>query len=97
MTNIHNFITSHTNFPSILTLPHPNLHTILILGFETVRSLSYHGCTVVLGCRDPAKGEAAAQRILKQRPSASLHPMTVDLTSLESVKNFAHAFALQFG
>lgn len=66
-------------------------------GFETVRSLAYHGCTVVIACRDVVRGEEAASRIYKQRPNASLHPMALDLTSLASVKTFAQAFAVRFG
>ncbi|XP_050695360.1 WW domain-containing oxidoreductase-like isoform X1 [Eriocheir sinensis] len=67
------------------------------IGYETVRSLAYHGCTVVMTCRELAEGEEAAARIYKQRPSASLNPMTLDLTSLANVKTFAQAFAVRFG
>lgn len=67
------------------------------IGFETVRSLAYHGCTVVMACRDVARGESAVARIHTQRPHAALHVLQLDLASLISVKNFAHAFSLQFG
>ena len=31
------------------------------IGFETARVLAEHGATVILACRDMAKGEAAAR------------------------------------
>ena len=27
------------------------------IGFETAKCLAFHGCTVIIGCRDMVKGE----------------------------------------
>ncbi|KAK3893433.1 hypothetical protein Pcinc_002756 [Petrolisthes cinctipes] len=66
------------------------------VGYETVRSLAYHGCTVILACRDVRKGEAAVAQLQSQRPSASCHVMHLDLASLASVRTFAHTLTLRF-
>lgn len=67
------------------------------IGYETARSLAYHGCTVVFACRDLTKAEAAIARIQKQRPSSTCHALQVDLASLTSVRMFAHTFSVRFG
>ncbi|XP_068219810.1 WW domain-containing oxidoreductase [Palaemon carinicauda] len=66
------------------------------VGFETARSLAFHGCTVVFACRDIDKAEHACKRVRMQRPNAVCHPMKVDLRSLSSVKIFAHAYSVKF-
>jgi NAD(P)-dependent dehydrogenase (short-subunit alcohol dehydrogenase family) len=53
------------------------------IGFETARVLAEHGATVVLACRDTAKGEAAAARIAGPGPVSVQH---LDLGSLASVR-----------
>ncbi len=53
------------------------------IGFETARVLAEHGATVILACRDVAKGEAAAARIAGPGPVATAH---LDLGSLASVR-----------
>ncbi|KAF2347861.1 Short-chain dehydrogenase/reductase SDR [Trinorchestia longiramus] len=58
------------------------------IGFETARSLAFHGCEVIFACRDVKKANKAIADILKQRPFATCHAMQVDLRSLLSVKNF---------
>ena len=59
------------------------------IGFETARSLAAHEAQVVLGCRDGARGIAAAKRIRKRHPNAQVEPRSLDLASLESVRRFA--------
>lgn len=61
-----------------------------------MRSLAYHGCKVILACRDVRKGEAAVARLQSQRPSASCHVMHLDLASLTSVRTFAHTLINRF-
>ena len=56
------------------------------IGFETARVLAEHGATVILACRDVAKGEAAAARISGPGPVATAH---LDLGSLASVRTAA--------
>jgi NAD(P)-dependent dehydrogenase (short-subunit alcohol dehydrogenase family) len=53
------------------------------LGFETARVLAEHGATVILACRDVARGEAAAARIGGPGPVLVQH---LDLGSLASVR-----------
>jgi len=53
------------------------------IGFETARVLAAHGATVILACRDPAKGEAAAARISGPGP---VSVQRLDLGSLASVR-----------
>ncbi|MDB5312663.1 MAG: short-chain dehydrogenase/reductase [Gemmataceae bacterium] len=36
------------------------------IGYETIRQLAPHGFTVLLAARDPAKGEAAAEKLRKE-------------------------------
>jgi NAD(P)-dependent dehydrogenase (short-subunit alcohol dehydrogenase family) len=63
------------------------------LGLEIARALARAGATVVMGCRDAAKGEAAAQRLCAEIPGARLEVMVVDLAELASIRRFAQAFA----
>ncbi|XP_018022712.1 WW domain-containing oxidoreductase isoform X4 [Hyalella azteca] len=58
------------------------------IGFETARSLAFHGCQVILACRHLKKANDAIKNILKQRPFAACHAMELDLSSLQSVKDF---------
>jgi NAD(P)-dependent dehydrogenase (short-subunit alcohol dehydrogenase family) len=53
------------------------------IGFETARVLAEHGATVILACRDVAKGEAAAARLSGPGRVAVQH---LDLGSLASVR-----------
>ncbi|MFI5307390.1 MAG: oxidoreductase [Polyangiales bacterium] len=63
------------------------------IGFGAARALAEHGALVVLGCRDPARGEAAMMRIASQLPAARLELLPLDLASLASVREAARAFA----
>ncbi len=63
------------------------------LGRETARALAAAGAHVVLAVRDAdGKGEAAATTIRDQVPGASVEVGALDLTSLESVREFARWF-----
>ena len=53
------------------------------IGFETARVLAERGATVILACRDVARGEAAAARISGPGPVATA---PLDLSSLASVR-----------
>ncbi|KAG8227059.1 hypothetical protein J437_LFUL013242, partial [Ladona fulva] len=76
------------------------------IGFETARSLSLHGCTVILACRRVAEGEKAVSLIKEEAKSkgningshvvnADVEVMELDLSSLHSVKAFAINFKLK--
>src|SRR5215207_10490722 len=59
------------------------------LGLETARTLAGRGAAVVLGCRDVAKGERAADRIRDETRHADLRVVRLDLASLASVREAA--------
>jgi len=61
------------------------------IGFETARALALSGAEVILACRDPRRGEAAAGRILADAPAARVEVAPLDLGSLASVRAFAAA------
>jgi len=49
------------------------------------------GCTVILGCRNQERGEAAAQEINEATRGTAV-PLELDLSSLASVRSFVAAF-----
>lgn len=59
------------------------------LGYVTALELARQGAELVLAVRDPEKGEAAVRRIRAQLPQARLQVERLDLSSLESVREFA--------
>jgi NAD(P)-dependent dehydrogenase (short-subunit alcohol dehydrogenase family) len=62
------------------------------MGKETARELARMGAEVVLGCRSTERGEAARQEIIESTGATAVTVMTVDLSSLASVRGFAGAF-----
>jgi NAD(P)-dependent dehydrogenase (short-subunit alcohol dehydrogenase family) len=62
------------------------------LGLSTARELARHGATVVLACRDTAKGEAAAAAIAREAASARTELAALDLASLSSIEAFGDSF-----
>jgi NAD(P)-dependent dehydrogenase (short-subunit alcohol dehydrogenase family) len=62
------------------------------IGFHAARHLAMAGCSVVLGCRDAAKGSAALQRIKQESPTADVELAALDLASLRSVHSLAETF-----
>ncbi|KAG1666827.1 WW domain-containing oxidoreductase [Nymphon striatum] len=67
------------------------------IGFETAKSLAYHGAHVILACRDLKKAEEAITKIKESRPmhELSLEAMELDLGELKKVKEFASSFKLK--
>lgn len=61
------------------------------IGFETARKLAGLGAHVIFACRNLQTAQAAVDAILNQQPTASLAVMHLDLSSLESVRQFATA------
>lgn len=59
------------------------------LGRETTRGLAAAGATVVMACRNPAEGEAAAAGIRQEFPHADLQVREIDLADLASIARFA--------
>ena len=62
------------------------------IGFETAQILSRKQATVVIAVRNSEKGNAAAEKILRQNKEADLKVMKLDLANLASVKEFAEEF-----
>src|SRR5690348_7241495 len=59
------------------------------LGFEAARALARKGATLVLACRDFARGREAAAVISAESPGATVNLMRLDLASLASIRGFA--------
>jgi NAD(P)-dependent dehydrogenase (short-subunit alcohol dehydrogenase family) len=67
------------------------------LGLATARELARHGASVVLACRDTAKGAGAVKTIEAVAPNARLELAELDLASLASVEAFALSFRSSHG
>jgi len=68
------------------------------IGKETARGLAQAGATVVIACRDAAKGEEARADIAASTGAgARVSVMALDLASLSSIRAFAAAFAAAHG
>jgi NAD(P)-dependent dehydrogenase (short-subunit alcohol dehydrogenase family) len=63
------------------------------VGYETALELAAHGAHVVMACRNRSKAADAADRIVGIAPQASVEVVTLDLSSLESVRDAAAAIA----
>jgi NAD(P)-dependent dehydrogenase (short-subunit alcohol dehydrogenase family) len=61
------------------------------LGFQTARELARAGAQVLLACRSVERGQAAADRIQTEMPSAQVLVAHLDLSSQASVHTFAGA------
>ncbi|GJX89043.1 short-chain dehydrogenase TIC 32, chloroplastic-like protein [Tanacetum coccineum] len=59
------------------------------IGTETARVLALHGVHVVMAVRNTEAGTKIKENILSETPTAKVDVMELDLSSLESVKNFA--------
>jgi light-dependent protochlorophyllide reductase len=66
------------------------------LGFECARALAENGdWHVVVACRSAEKGREAVKRLVAQTGHKEIEAMTLDLASLESVRNFARDYAAE--
>jgi NAD(P)-dependent dehydrogenase (short-subunit alcohol dehydrogenase family) len=63
------------------------------IGYETALALARKGATVVMACRRPERGEAAAGRIEAEVPKAELELATLDLADLASIRDFAASWS----
>lgn len=66
------------------------------LGYESVKALAAKGAKVIMACRSLTRGEHARHKILEQHPTSDIEIMELDLTHLESVREFATSFTRQF-
>lgn len=62
------------------------------IGFETARVLAEKGATVVMACRNLEKANPKADEIRRAHPGANVEVMRLDLSDLDSVRQFAEAF-----
>jgi NAD(P)-dependent dehydrogenase (short-subunit alcohol dehydrogenase family) len=66
------------------------------IGLEAAKALARKGAEVVLACRNFDKGLQALNRIHADLPEARLQLHTLDLSSLESVREFAEKFQSEY-
>lgn len=66
------------------------------IGFEIARGLLAQGATVVLGCRDLKKGEAARLQLVADTGNQNAVLMQVDLANLSRLRNFITKFEAKF-
>jgi len=65
------------------------------IGLVTALDLARAGATVVLACRNVSKGTAAVKEIREAAPSAEVEVQELDLSSLDSVRQFADALGVE--
>lgn len=83
-----------------LKVPHQNLRNKNVIvsgsnsgiGYSLALQLAEMGATVYLACRNETRAEAARLEMLKACPSADIRPMTLDTSSLRSVRDFVSAW-----
>ncbi len=63
------------------------------IGYETARALASVGGIVTLACRNTEAAAQACQRIREQHPAANVSAMQLDLSDLNSVRQFAKEYA----
>ncbi|KAH8289619.1 hypothetical protein KR054_008065 [Drosophila jambulina] len=62
------------------------------IGKETVLELAKRGARIYMACRDPGRCEAARLEIMDRSHNQQLFNRTLDLGSLQSVRNFVERF-----
>ncbi|MGB5682623.1 MAG: SDR family NAD(P)-dependent oxidoreductase [Polyangiales bacterium] len=62
------------------------------IGFETARVLAGEGATVIMACRNLDKAKPKAKEIRAARPGCDVEVMRLDLSNLDSVRQFAEEF-----
>ncbi len=62
------------------------------LGLETARVLAKHGSHITIACRNLAAGEDALSAIKKESPDADVEVRLLDLSNLQSIRNFAKGY-----
>jgi NAD(P)-dependent dehydrogenase (short-subunit alcohol dehydrogenase family) len=62
------------------------------LGYHAAEGLARNGATVIMACRDAQRGESAQARLRETVHGADAEVMSLDLSSLGSVRRFADQF-----
>jgi len=63
------------------------------IGEEVAYQLGQLGAEVVLGCRNPERGNAALERLRQRVPAGRFELSLVDLASQASIRSFAQSFS----
>ncbi len=66
------------------------------LGYETTLELVKEDIKVVMACRDPEKAKRAKNEIIKLVPNARIEIIKIDLSQLDSVREFAKNFLTKY-
>lgn len=66
------------------------------MGKETARELARMGAEVVLGCRNAERGNGASTELTADTGNPRISPMSLDLSSTASVRDFADTFARRY-
>lgn len=66
------------------------------VGKATALGLARMGATVVMACRNRAKGEEAQKEVQTRSGNNDVHLLLVDLSSQQSIREFARQFQQQF-
>lgn len=66
------------------------------IGFEAAKMLAGKGARVVLAVRSMERGQEAARAIRASNPEAEVDVMHLDLSRLDSVRNFADAYLAKY-
>nr|AEE63202.1 unknown [Dendroctonus ponderosae] len=59
------------------------------IGYETAEDLAKRGARVILACRDPARGQDAAEKIIRATDNSDVVYKPLDLSSFKSIRQFA--------
>ena len=66
------------------------------IGFETAKVLAEKGATVIMACRNLGKANPKADAIRAAHSGAEVEVMELDLSDLDSVRQFANAFRTKY-
>ncbi len=66
------------------------------IGFEAAKVLASKGATIVMGCRNRQKGEAAQADLAANAPDANIELIELDMADLRSVRLFASKLSETF-
>ncbi|KAF5302797.1 hypothetical protein FQA39_LY01977 [Lamprigera yunnana] len=66
-----------------------SVHKIVGIGFYTAQDFAKRGARVILACRDSHRAEEARKKIIYATDNDNVHVSLIDLSSFQSVRNFA--------
>ncbi|MGB1580365.1 MAG: oxidoreductase [Nevskiales bacterium] len=87
---------------TLADIPPQNSRTIIVtgansgIGYETAAALAAKGAHIIMACRNKEKAEAAAQKIRSRSQQGKITVMQLDVSSLESIRQFADEFTTRF-